>query len=97
MADHDSPISLSPSGGSLARVIVAEQNADHWKIPEGTILASATRRGTAFAIDVCYEVPADECVESQDMGRLHTSFSSVYFHIIGLTLALLEVDGNHVF
>ena len=44
MADHDSPISLSPSGGSLARVIVAEQNADHWKIPEGTILASATRR-----------------------------------------------------
>ena len=52
MADHDSPISLSPSGGSLARVIVAEQNADHWKIPEGTILASATRRGTAFAIDV---------------------------------------------
>jgi uncharacterized RDD family membrane protein YckC len=52
VADHDSPISLSPSGGSLARVIVAEQNADHWKIPEGTILASATRRGTAFAIDV---------------------------------------------
>ena len=31
---------------------MAEQNADHWKIPEGTILASATRRGTAFAIDV---------------------------------------------
>ena len=52
MADHDSPISLSPSGGSLARVIVAEQSSDHWKIPEGTVLASATRRGTAFAIDV---------------------------------------------
>jgi uncharacterized RDD family membrane protein YckC len=52
MADHDSPISLSPSGGSLARAIVAEQSSDHWKIPEGTILASAIRRGTAFAIDV---------------------------------------------
>ena len=28
------------------------------------------------------------------MGRLHTSFSSVYFHIVGITLALLEVNRN---
>ena len=52
MVDHDSPISLSPAGGSIARAIVAEKNPDHWNLPEGTILASATRRGTSFAIDV---------------------------------------------
>ena len=52
MADHDSPISLSPAGGSIARAIVAEKNSEHWNLPEGTILASATRRGTSFAIDV---------------------------------------------
>ena len=51
MVDHDSPISLSPSGGSIARAIVAEKNSEHWNLPEGTILASATRRGTSFAID----------------------------------------------
>ena len=52
MVDHDSPISLSPAGGSIARAIVAEKNPDHWNLPEGPILASATRRGTSFAIDV---------------------------------------------
>ena len=38
MVEHDSPISLSPSGGSIARAIVAEKNSEHWNLPEGTIL-----------------------------------------------------------
>ena len=102
MDDHDSPISLSPSGGSLARVIVAEQNTDHWKIPEGTILASATRRGTAFAIDVVIVTTVLMLVTRFQLMNVwnlktwedfHTSFSGVYFHIVGITLALLEANG----
>jgi hypothetical protein len=53
MVDHDSPISLSPSGGStLAKSIVSGQADEHWNLPEGTILASGVRRGTSLVIDI---------------------------------------------
>jgi uncharacterized RDD family membrane protein YckC len=50
MSDHDSPISLSGSATNLAKSIVAEEGG-HWPVPEGTILASAVRRLTAFVLD----------------------------------------------
>ena len=50
MADHDSPISIH-GGGTLAKAIVS-QGQDHWSVPEGSILASWTRRLASFVIDV---------------------------------------------
>ncbi|HIL66124.1 MAG TPA: hypothetical protein EYG33_08185, partial [Candidatus Poseidoniales archaeon] len=50
MSSHDSPISLSGSATNLAKSIVAEDGG-HWPVPEGTILASAVRRLTAFVLD----------------------------------------------
>ena len=45
MVDHDSPISLSPSGGStLAKSIVSGQADEHWNLPEGVILASGVEQ-----------------------------------------------------
>ena len=52
MTDHDSPIQLNLSGGTLAKQIVSAGDGGHWPIPDGTILASGVRRMAAFAVDV---------------------------------------------
>jgi len=52
MADHDSPIQLNLSGGTLAKQIVSAEDGGHWPLPEGAILASGVRRTVAFTVDV---------------------------------------------
>ena len=50
MGDHDSPISIH-GGGTLAKAIVSQEQ-EHWSVPDGAILASATTRAISFVIDV---------------------------------------------
>ena len=52
MADHDSPIQLNLSGGTLAKQIVSAEDGGHWPLPEGAVLASGVRRTAAFTVDV---------------------------------------------
>ena len=51
MSDHDSPIQLNLSGGTLAKQIVSSEEG-HWSVPDGAILASGVRRTASFTVDV---------------------------------------------
>ena len=50
--DHSSPISIHSGGFSLAREAVAKQERSAWPMPEGVILAGASRRSAALIIDM---------------------------------------------
>lgn len=50
--DHSSPISIHSGGFNLAREAVAKQENSAWPMPEGVILASASRRSAALIIDM---------------------------------------------
>lgn len=51
MSDHESPISINPGKGTLAKAIVSEKDG-HWSVPEGTVLASRVDRLASFVLDV---------------------------------------------
>ena len=50
--DHSSPISIHSGGFNLAREAVAKQENSAWPMPEGVILAGASRRSAALIIDM---------------------------------------------
>lgn len=50
--DRSSPITIHGGGFNLAREVVAKQENSAWPMPEGVILAGASRRAAALIIDM---------------------------------------------
>jgi hypothetical protein len=61
MSDHDSPISLH-GGVTIAKAIMTEKDGNV-SLPEGTILASSTKRVLSFPLRI--QMDWHECINYQ--------------------------------